>query len=157
MTITQDVALLERLPIKQLKAKYVECFGETTNSGNRIWLVRRIAWRLQANAEGGLTERAQKRAAELANDADLRVSPPRGRDSVDHSVTVPFRPDPRLPTPGTVIVRQYRGRQIEVLVTVNGFECDGESFKTLSAVAKAVTGQHCNGFRFFNLGMETTR
>ena len=51
-------------------------FGETTNTKNRVWLFRRIAWRLQALAEGDLSERAQGRAAELACDPDIRMSPP---------------------------------------------------------------------------------
>lgn len=50
------------------------------------------------------------------------------------------------------ISRTYKGREIEVVVRRDGFEWDGRRFKSLSAVAKAVTGSHCNGFRFFNLG-----
>ncbi len=66
----------------QLREKYVEVFGEATVTKNRTWLVRRIAWRLQALAEGDLSERARDRAAELARDADLRVLPPREKPAV---------------------------------------------------------------------------
>jgi hypothetical protein len=63
--------------VAALREKYAAVFGEATTTGNRTWLVRRIAWRLQALAEGDLSELARQRAAELARDADLRVIPPR--------------------------------------------------------------------------------
>jgi Protein of unknown function (DUF2924) len=59
--------------------------------------------------------------------------------------------DPRLPPAGTAIVRDYRGRAVRVVVLVDGFEFEGERYRSLSAIAKAVTGSHINGFRFFNL------
>jgi hypothetical protein len=51
-----------------------------------------------------------------------------------------------------VIAKQYKGKTIRVLVTEDGFEHDGERYKSLSAVAKAVSGSHCSGIRFFRLG-----
>ncbi len=79
LNIAKEVAALERLTVKQLRQKYVEVFGEETNGHNKVWLVRRIAWRLQVLAEGDLSERARRRALDLACDADLRMSPPRVR------------------------------------------------------------------------------
>jgi hypothetical protein len=63
----------------------------------------------------------------------------------------PTRADPRLPCPGTYLQRLYKGRTIQVLVQTDGFVYDGQLFASLSAVAKAVTGSHCNGFWFFGL------
>ena len=63
--------------------------------------------------------------------------------------------DQRLPMPGTVITRQYKGESIEVRVLRDGFEYAGEIYKTLSGVAKAVTGSHLNGFDFFKLRRRT--
>jgi hypothetical protein len=54
--------------------------------------------------------------------------------------------------PGAVITRQYKGDTIEVRVLPHGFEYLGEVYRTLSAVAKAVTGTHWNGYHFFRLG-----
>ncbi|MFM7056607.1 MAG: DUF2924 domain-containing protein [Planctomycetota bacterium] len=54
------------MTVKELRAKFADVCGDETRSGNRAWLIRRIAWRLQANHEGGLTERARQRARELA-------------------------------------------------------------------------------------------
>src|SRR5690606_27198103 len=61
--------------------------------------------------------------------------------------------DPRLPSPGSAIVRQYKGKTIRVVVLEDdrGFEYQGDRYRTLSAVAKVVTGSHMNGFRFFRL------
>jgi hypothetical protein len=56
-----------------------------------------------------------------------------------------------LPLPGTILTRTYRGRQIEVKVMPQGFEYEGESYRSLSAVAKVVTGSHWNGHLFFGL------
>ena len=51
--------------------------------------------------------------------------------------------------PGTVLTRDYRGQSLQVEVLAEGFAYAGQSYKSLSAVAKAVTGAHCNGFHFF--------
>jgi Protein of unknown function (DUF2924) len=59
VNVAREVAALQRMTPKQLREKYAEVFGEATGTGNRTWLVRRIAWRLQALAEGDLTERAR--------------------------------------------------------------------------------------------------
>jgi hypothetical protein len=69
-------ALLEMAPA-ELRAKYLEVFGEPTRSGNKSFLFKRLAWRLQSLAEGGLSDRARRRAAELARDADIRMMIPR--------------------------------------------------------------------------------
>src|SRR6267378_7419064 len=82
MTTPGTIAGLERLPMAELRARYAELFGETTSVKNRTWLLRRVAWRLQCLAEGDLSERARQRAAELANDADLRTTIPRVKEPV---------------------------------------------------------------------------
>ncbi|HEV3436990.1 MAG TPA: DUF2924 domain-containing protein [Gemmata sp.] len=66
LNVVQEIAALQRMTTKQLRERYAEVFGETTTANNRTWLFRRIAWRLQALAEGDLSERARARAVELA-------------------------------------------------------------------------------------------
>lgn len=155
MTIAREVAALSRMTVKQLLARYAEVFGDAANTKNRQWLLKRISWRLQANAEGDLSERARRRAAELANDADLRLTPPRVK-TASHTPTVtlplPAACDRRLPPPGTVLTRPYKGGVVQVQVLAEGFEHEGTMYTSLSAVAKAVTGSHMNGFTFFRLG-----
>jgi hypothetical protein len=75
--VAKELAALQRMGVAALREKYAAVFGEATATGNRTWLQRRIAWRIQAHAEGDLSERARARAAELARDADLRVTAPR--------------------------------------------------------------------------------
>src|SRR5206468_1500526 len=113
-----------------------------TKSFNRDWLIKRIGWRLQANAEGDLSERARRRAAELANDADLRVKAPKEPAARTVTRTVALPTANGTPRPGTIITREYKNRTIQVAVKANGFEFEGEQFKTLSALAKKITGTH---------------
>jgi hypothetical protein len=157
LNVGKEVAALQRMTVKELRAKYADVFGEETHGNNKGWLVKRIAWRLQALAEGGLSERARQRAAELANDADVRLSPPKAKvalaaDERTSTAALRFKVDDRLPLPGTIIARAYKGETLHVKVLPHGFEFEGEVFKSLSAVAKAITGQHCNGYHFFRLG-----
>jgi hypothetical protein len=154
-TTSKAVAALDRMTATQLRDKYAELFGERTTANNRAWLVRRIAWRIQALAEGDLSERARTRAAELARDADLRIVAPIAKEP-DPAIAGSVRElrheaDDRLPPPGTVIARKYKGDVLQIKVLADGFEYGGERYGSLSAVAKAITGSHCNGFYFFGL------
>ena len=147
---------MERMTVDQLRARYAEVFGERTNGRHKEWLIKRIIWRMQANAEGDLSERARRRAEELANDADLRMTPPRERkpspnaDERTVAVAATLQPSTEL-MPGTVLKREYKGRTVRVTVLADGFEHEGERYKSLTAVAKVITGKHWNGFHFFNL------
>src|SRR5581483_9945212 len=135
--------------IDQVRAKYRELFGEEPRSKHREVLFRQVAWRMQALAEGGLSERARKRAMAIANDADLRMLPPRsGRAS---AYGYEHRRDPRIPPPGTVLQRDYDGATIAVKVLANGFEHNGKHYSSLSAIASRVTGTRWNGLVFFGL------
>lgn len=156
LNIAKEVAAMERMTVDQLRAKYAEVFGERTNGRNKEWLIKRMAWRMQANAEGGLSERARQRAMELANDSDLRMTPPRqpkmAPDAGERTETVAtsIRGSTEL-LPGTVLKRDYKGRAVRVTALADGFEFEGERYRSLTAVAKAVTGKHWNGFHFFGL------
>jgi hypothetical protein len=152
LNILNEVAALQRLTVGQLRQRFAELFGEATAASNRTWLVKRIAWRVQALAEGDLSERARRRAAELARDADLRLNPPRSKSATTvapEPVSLPAPIDPRLPPPGTILTRPYKGQQLHVQVLTEGFAYAGRVYPSLSAVAKAITGSHCNGFHFF--------
>src|SRR5436305_2540815 len=117
MNLAHDLATLPTLSVAQLRSRYAELFGEPTRAAHKGWLVKRLAWRMQALAEGDLSERARQRAAELANDADLRLSPPKPRHSsaatpmapvADGANPAPAPPDHRLPLPGGIITRLYK-------------------------------------------------
>lgn len=160
LEIKRQIVEIERMTVGQMRQKYAAVFGEQTRSGNRQWLFRRIAWRLQSLDEGGLSDRAIRRARELARDQDIRVIPPANltmapSDSVDVTLEVPDfiknNRDPRLPFPGTVLSRKYKGHLYQVTVLPNGFEYNGEVYRSLSAVAYTITGSGWNGYLFFNL------
>lgn len=157
LDIDKEVALLQRMTVGQLRERFEETWGEPTNTRNKQWLVKRIAWKMQANIEGDISERARSRAAELARGTDIRTTAPKATKPVTNPVAdtvtgfVEPGEDSRLPPPRSVIERVYKGQKILVLVLETGFEYDGAIYKTLSAVAKKITGQHCNGYHFFKL------
>jgi len=149
---------LRRLNVVALRRKYHDVFGEESRSSNKEFLFRRIAWRLQANAEGGLSERARHRAAHIADDSDLRTRAPKEflpaqvPANVTWTVdrTQPQR-DQRLPPPGTLLTRRVDDRQIVVKVLDKGFEFETRQYGSLSAIAREVTGTRWNGLLFFGL------
>jgi hypothetical protein len=158
LNIVNEVAALKSLSIGQLRQRFAELFGEATAASNRTWLVKRIIWRLQALAEGDLSERARRRAEELARDADLRLNAPQRKDPTtatqpldvpQESMSLLAPVDSRLPPPGTVLTRPYKGQQLHVQVLTDGFAYAGRVYPSLSAVAKAITGSHTNGYLFF--------
>ena len=143
-----EIEQLRKLRIGALRSKYRELFGEESRSCNKQFLFRRVAWRMQALAEGDLTERARKRALEIANDADLRVHPTKA--ALARPAAGQGR-DLRLPAAGAVLRRRYRGRMVEVQVLDSGFQFEGRPYDSLSAIASEVTGTRWNGFTFFGL------
>lgn len=161
INVPRELAVMEKMTPGELRAKYRELFGEESRSGNRQWLFRRCAWRLQSLAEGGLSERALRRAKELARDVDIRLRPPAEGDGppaerlagLTRTVrnAIARTRDARLPAPGTVLQRRYKGHVHQVEVLDNGIFYDGEVYQSLSAVAHAITGGHWNGFLFFGL------
>jgi Protein of unknown function (DUF2924) len=156
--LREQIESLRHMTVGQLKAKYPEVFGEVSRSNHKQFLFRRIAWRMQANAYGGLSERARRRALEIANDADLRIRAPRNflKVDLDENRTLETRvaptEDPRLPMPGTQLVRRYRGKDIVVHIREDGFEYAGQIHRSLSSAVRQATGTPWNGFAFFGLG-----
>ncbi len=142
--VIAQIEALRGMTVGQLRLKWRELYGEDTRSGNRDYLWRRLAWRVQELAYGGLSERAHARIKELGD--DLRMLPSRRW----HPAEGPVK-DRRIPKPGMVLSRQYHGQEIRVTVLEDGFEWNGRRFKSLSALAREVTGQRWNGLLFFGL------
>jgi hypothetical protein len=153
-----EVENLRRASVAGLQGKYRELFQEKARSRHRQHLFRKIVWRLQALAEGELSERAGARAREIANDADLRILAPRDFFSVSGQPVqiIPGNQgkkphDPRLPMTGTVLRRSWKGRTILVEVLAKGFRYEGRNYPSLSNIAVEITGTRWNGFAFFGL------
>src|SRR6202158_3003107 len=90
-----------------------------SHSNHKGYLFRRLAWRLQSLAEGGLSERARQYAREITDDADLRLCAPRKFGGAQPAMPVAgaFRQvDPRVPAPGTQLVKRYKNETITVTV-----------------------------------------
>jgi hypothetical protein len=158
MSIVAEVAALRTMTVRELRDRYVQVFGEESRSRNKDYLWKRIAYGIQEQAEGvGLSERAKARAAELARDSDIRVRnclSPQRRAALAGTTPPPPIPatrDPRLPPVGTVLRRDAHGRAHEVLVAEQGFVYEGETYRSISAVATKIAGAHCNGFAYFGL------
>ena len=155
LNVGKEITALQRMTVPDLRRRYAETFGEGTTSRHKQFLIRRIIWRLQANQEGGLSERARQRAKELAAESDVRLTAPKvrpvGAPGPTKVASIRISEDERLPMPGAILTRRYKGRVIEVRVLPHGFEFEGDVYRSLSAVAKKVTGTHWNGFHFFKV------
>ena len=86
----KEIEELSRMTVGKLRPKYLQVFGEESRSNHKQFLFRRIAWRIQALAEGGLSERARRRALEIANDADLRIRAPKTKFGEDVALDPKF-------------------------------------------------------------------
>jgi hypothetical protein len=148
-SIRREIDHLRHKTVAELKVRYQQLFGEASRSNHKQFLGRRIAWRLQALAEGDLSERARERALSLARDADLRLRAP--QESAGMATTAGRHRDSRLPKPGTNLRRAFRDQNITVHVLEKGFQYDGFVYPSLSAVARHVSGTQWNGFSFFRL------
>lgn len=159
-TLLRELQRIQRLSVNELRLEWSKLFdGEPCRSRNRSFLVKRLCWRTQELRHGGLSDRAKIRIAELATDTWARSRTPREalQDATAANVksiteeTLRPKRDPRLPSPGTVITRQYKGRELRLTVHEDHFELDGQSFGSLSEAARHVTGSRWNGRLFWGL------
>jgi hypothetical protein len=150
VSLWREIDGLRYRTVGELRVKYLEVFRQESRSNHKQFLVRRIAWRLQANAEGDLSERARERAVLVAQEAEVRIRPPQSfLKQLAHG-----NRDARLPGAGTQLTRQFQGQAISVEVLEKGFRYREKVYRSLSAVARHVTGVQWNGFAFFNLDGE---
>jgi Protein of unknown function (DUF2924) len=152
----QQIDELRQMTTAQLQLRYRELFGQTSHSNHKKYLFRRVAWRMQALAEGGLSERARQYAREIATDADLRLCAPKRSVESQAGVRVANASrllDPRVPAPGTQLVKQYKNETLTVTVLEDGYQYRDRVYKSLSAIARQATGTQWNGYVFFGLSL----
>ncbi len=142
--LADQLIALKSMTVTELQARHREQFGVPTRSRNKQFLVKRIAWRMQEQAEGGLSAKAKARAEELAPQAPARHNRP------PSAAAAPER-DPRLPPAGTVLTRRHDGKDHHVTVLAEGFDYRGTRYASLSKVALEITGTVWNGLLFFGL------
>jgi hypothetical protein len=156
--VWQEIERLRTASVGELRTKYFELFGQCSRSNHKQFLFRRVAWRLQALAYGDLSEQARQRALALAQDVDLRIKAPRHLVGSAQQVLQPtlrsrHKPgrDERLPGPGSVLRREFKGQVVVVQVLADGFQYQDRFYKSLSAIARQATGTAWNGYAFFRL------
>lgn len=138
ITIIAKVAALPSLDAKDLRALWQEYFDEDAPKKKRDYLIPRLAWRIQELAYGGLSDTAKQRLEQLLRMKELEKQ----------------RDEPKRlnrPAVGTRLVREYHGVEHHVTVTRNGFEYQGRTFRSLSQIARQITGSPWSGPLFFGL------
>jgi len=149
-----EIMELKEKSLDELKTKYEELFpGQNAPSNNKVFLWRKIAYRIQELEYGGVSAENQSKIEQLIQQYD-----PINNKSLRPDTATENRPkksglsrDKRLPIPGTVIIKEYKGIKLEVKALESGFEYHNKTYKSLTAIAKEVTGAHWNGYLFFNL------
>jgi hypothetical protein len=149
--VTQELETLRSMTTSALAEKFFELYGEPTRSRNKPYLQKRLAWRIQEIAEGGLSESALAKIAELGDKLPERWKRNLARTSA--RIAKAEDRDPRLPAVGTTLTRKYDGASHRVSVREDGFLYRGKEYQSLSAIARLITGTSWNGFLFF--GLET--
>ncbi len=151
--IDQMACEFEKLTTGELRRRYAEYYEYTTQSRNRGHLISKILWAVQRDIHGDISEAAKARALKIADDRDIRERFPRRPPSSKKQLSLSTKSSY---VPGTVFTRVYKGEEYHVTVLENGFEYDGRWFKSLSAIAREITGTQWNGKLFFKL-KEVTR
>ncbi len=149
-TAISEIMALKSAPAEALIKRYKELYGEDATGTHKTYLWRKIAYKLQELECGGLSSKARDRLKELIVEYD----------PINNKALRPDRPvvvqpatskDKRLPIPGTVITKEYKGSSYKVKVLEKGFEYNGKIYKSLTAIAHEITGAHWNGYLFFGL------
>ena len=133
------------MSVPELVKRHVEVLGRRPRIKNRTWLQRKLAWHEQTKRFGGLSNAAKARLDELTGEIQL----PEPRPSEKAKLAAPRSADD-MPL-GTRIERKWRDRLIVAVRVESGWSCEGTTYKSLSAAAKAISGSHVSGPAFFNL------
>ncbi|MBI5529336.1 MAG: DUF2924 domain-containing protein [Deltaproteobacteria bacterium] len=144
-SILRQLAELDRLGPVEIKERWRALFGTEPPAYNRPFLVKRLAHRIQELAYGGLPESARRRMDDLLNEAGYDEN---GALLKDRRL---FRKSPTAPVAGTRLIREWNGERHEVTTLRVGFEYQGRQYRSLSVIAREITGTRWNGPKFFGL------
>jgi hypothetical protein len=138
-SVVAQLAALKRMSVVELKVKWESLFGTPAPNNSRSYLELRLGYRIQELTLGGLSRETRRTLDLLADEIEGQ--------SKHRSIIA----DPRNPIVGTRLVREWDGVAHTVTVMKDGFDWQERRFKSLSAVARAITGTQWNGYRFFGL------
>lgn len=157
MKNTEHINLLEsqnelnQLNMTDLRARFAQYYSYTPQTRKKAHLVSKILWAIQRDSLGDISSQSRKMALKIANDRDVRERFPVAKsEPTTRTASITYQPPAKMTT-GTILQRNYKGRDIRVTVLDNGFECDGRWFKSLSAIAREVTQSQRSGPLFFGL------
>lgn len=139
-TILAQLAEIEELDLGGLKERWRLLFGKEPPGYSTAMMRGRLCYRVQELAMGGLSETARATLRDALPDGEGGGGKLQRRKPVDG-----------MPVTGTRLMRDWQGKRYEVVVTGQGFELDGRLFRSLSAVAREITGTRWNGWKFFGL------
>ncbi len=141
-TVLKQIAQIQKLSVEGLREKWMVLFGTEAPAYSRPFLVKRLAYRIQELACGGMSLQTRERIQKIAEDNGL-----------DEAAALP-QDQPKkkgVPVAGTRLIREWNGQRYEVTVQRDGFEFGGKKYRSLSAITKVITGTHWNGPSFFGL------
>jgi len=183
---SNQIAALRKLGLEDLRAKYLEVFGKETKSRDRKALFSQIARKLQNDEEPESARQPVPLPTLIAKYHPKKEAKGEGKKSRSKKASNPStklgtrekgeaklpdteKPgskkreplpigarDPRLPKVGTTIEREYKGKKLLVRVLEKGFEYEGKEYRSLSSLAKHISGQIVNGFTWFKLGAKAS-
>ena len=136
-SVLARLAALKAMSVNELKEMWASLFATSAPNNSRAFLEVRIASRIQELTYGGLSRDTRRTLDMLADEVEGKV------------VRKSMAADPRNPMPGTKLLREWNGIEHTVTVLSDGYDWQSRKYKSLSAVAKAITGTNWNGFRFF--------
>lgn len=133
------LAALKDMTVRELKAEWAKLFSSEAPNNSRPFLEQRLAYRIQELTWGGPSKPVRQLLDALADEVEGK--------KVRQSVIS----DPRNPVIGTRLVREWDGAEHVITVMKDGFNWQGRRYKSLSAIARDITGTRWNGYRFFGL------
>ena len=151
--VIRRIHALRQMNVAELRREWERLYGEPARSRNKDYLYHRLAWRIQELQHGGLSSHARQRIDKIASVSFARARALKLAQDAPRASETPRKSqrDLRLPAPGTVIVKAYKGQELRLVVHEDHFELDGQSFRSLSEAARHVTGAKWNGKLFFGL------
>ncbi|MEE9394455.1 MAG: DUF2924 domain-containing protein [Planctomycetota bacterium] len=146
--MAEQLERLQAMSMLELLDEHLRLWGKPSRVKHRAFVWKRCARKIQEVKYGGLSRKAQDRLEELIGMLGIDFSKP--INEADQAVLKPDKPNGGLIS-GTTLVREWKGTQIIVHILAKGFEYDGDHYRSLSAIAKKITGSHCNGRAWFKL------
>ena len=137
-TLAAEIADLSKLGVDELRERWKAIYGKAPSQEiGRSFLIRAIAYRLQEKAFGGLEPSTRRLLARVAEETAAG--------------SLPKNPPVRKARSGTILIREWQGNAHRVTMLEDGVSFNGKHYRSLSEVAREITGSRWSGPRFFGL------